>query len=308
MYKEKSMSTYTKNILTIQQQLQAYIDAGMNIPSISEATQALATIGYYRLRGYCFHLYNNQIKQYRHGTDFSEILRLYQFDTELSHLLFSMTSSIEVALRARLTDALLTHGDSLILYNPNYFSNKKLFWQNLGTLSSEIARSSDVFIQHNFQNHDGQIPIWAAVEVMSFGNLSKTIKNLKTGSGSAASKLIANYRHLSPNGHMVNPSLQMFCSWIQSVSILRNMCAHNSRIYNRTISTHLQIPAIDQPNPVSRRNGLYQIVLAMKYLRPSDDIWKQFVIDLTALFNKYNNVIDMARINFPADWNSHLIV
>lgn len=302
------MSTYTKNILTIQQQLQAYIDAGMNIPSISEATQALATIGYYRLRGYCFHLYNNQIKQYRHGTDFSEILRLYQFDTELSHLLFSMTSSIEVALRARLTDALLTHGDSLILYNPNYFSNKKLFWQNLGTLSSEIARSSDVFIQHNFQNHDGQIPIWAAVEVMSFGNLSKTIKNLKTGSGSAASKLIANYRHLSPNGHMVNPSLQMFCSWIQSVSILRNMCAHNSRIYNRTISTHLQIPAIDQPNPVSRRNGLYQIVLAMKYLRPSDDIWKQFVIDLTALFNKYNNVIDMARINFPADWNSHLIV
>ncbi len=302
------MSTYTKNILTIQQQLQAYIDAGMNIPSISEATQALATIGYYRLRGYCFHLYNNQIKQYRHGTDFSEILRLYQFDTELSHLLFSMTSSIEVALRARLTDALLTHGDSLILYNPNYFSNKKLFWQNLGTLSSEIARSSDVFIQHNFQNHDGQIPIWAAVEVMSFGNLSKTIKNLKTGSESAASKLIANYRHLSPNGHMVNPSLQMFCSWIQSVSILRNMCAHNSRIYNRTISTHLQIPAIDQPNPVSRRNGLYQIVLAMKYLRPSDDIWKQFVIDLTALFNKYNNVIDMARINFPADWNSHLIV
>ena len=302
------MSTYTKNILTIQQQLQAYIDAGMNIPSISEATQALATIGYYRLRGYCFHLYNNQIKQYRHGTDFSEILRLYQFDTELSHLLFSMTSSIEVALRARLTDALLTHGDSLILYNPNYFSNKKLFWQNLGTLSSEIARSSDVFIQHNFQNHDGQIPIWAAVEVMSFGNLSKTIKNLKSGSGSAASKLIANYRHLSPNGHMVNPSLQMFCSWIQSVSILRNMCAHNSRIYNRTISTHLQIPAIDQPNPVSRRNGLYQIVLAMKYLRPSDDIWKQFVIDLTALFNKYNNVIDMARINFPADWNSHLIV
>ena len=302
------MSTYTKNILTIQQQLQEYIDAGMNIPSISEATQALATIGYYRLRGYCFHLYNNQIKQYRHGTDFSEILRLYQFDTELSHLLFSMTSSIEVALRARLTDALLTHGDSLILYNPNYFSNKKLFWQNLGTLSSEIARSSDVFIQHNFQNHDGQIPIWAAVEVMSFGNLSKTIKNLKSGSGSAASKLIANYRHLSPNGHMVNPSLQMFCSWIQSVSILRNMCAHNSRIYNRTISTHLQIPAIDQPNPVSRRNGLYQIVLAMKYLRPSDDIWKQFVIDLTALFNKYNNVIDMARINFPADWNSHLIV
>lgn len=302
------MSTYTKNILTIQQQLQAYIDAGMNIPSPSEARQALATIGYYRLRGYCFQLYNNKTKRYRPDTDFSDILLLYQFDTELSHLLFSMTSSIEVALRARLSDALLTHEDALILYNPNYFSDKKFFWKNLGSLSHEIARSSDVFIKHNFQNHDGQIPIWAAVEVMSFGNLSKTIKNLKTGSGSAASKLIANYQHSSPKGHMVNPSMQMFCSWIQSVSILRNMCAHNSRIYNRTISTHLQIPVIDQPNPASRRNGLYQIVLAMKYLRPSNDIWKQFLIDLTTLFNKYNSVIDVARINFPTDWNSHLIV
>lgn len=58
----------------------------MNIPSPSEASQSLATIGYYGLCGYCFHLYNNQIKQHGLGTDFSAILSLYQFDTELSHL------------------------------------------------------------------------------------------------------------------------------------------------------------------------------------------------------------------------------
>lgn len=302
------MSTYPKQILTIDQQLQAFTDAGMSIPSVSEAKVALQTIGYYRLRGYCFHLYDNQAKRYSEGADFANILRLYQFDTELSHLLFSMTSSIEVALRARLIDALLSYGDALVLYNPEYFSDKKLFWENLRTLSSEIARSNDVFIKHNFQNHDGQIPIWAAVEVMSFGDLSKTIKNLKAGPGSAASKMVSQYQYISPRGNKVNPSMQMFCSWIQSVSTLRNRCAHNSRIYNRTISAHVQLPRVDQQQPMPRYNGLYQIILAMKYLRSNDDVWRQFVTDLTALLGKYSSVVELDRINFPADWAAHLMI
>lgn len=302
------MSTYPKQILAIPQQLQALSDAGMKISSLEDAQNALTTIGYYRLRGYCFHLYDNQKKQYLPGTNFSDVVRLYGFDRELSQLLFGMTSSIEVSLRVRLVDALLIYNDALVLYNPEAFTNKKLYWQNLGTLSNEIARSNDVFIQHNFQNHDGQIPLWAAVEVMTFGNLSKTIKNLKTGVGTAASKLISHYRYLSPKGKLVKPSMQMFCSWIQAVVILRNMCAHNSRIYNRTISTHIQIPAVNQITLASHHNGLYQIVLAMKYLCPDNTVWAQFMTDLDVLFSKYASVIDLAKINFPADWTQQLSI
>ena len=43
-----------------------------------------------------------------------------------------------------------------------------------------------MFIKHNFDNHDGEVPVWAAAEVLSFGTLSKIIKNLKTGTGSSA--------------------------------------------------------------------------------------------------------------------------
>lgn len=94
------MNPYPKRILTIPQQLQSYTDAGMTIFSVEEATAALTTIGYYRLRGYSFHLYDNASRQYRPGTDFSDILNLYHFDTELSRLLFGMATCIEVALRA----------------------------------------------------------------------------------------------------------------------------------------------------------------------------------------------------------------
>ena len=300
------MIQYPKRVLSTQQQLQTYITSGMVVSSVDEATEALATIGYYRLRGYCFHLYDNRTKQYVPNTNFSDILKLYQFDTELSHLLFGLSTAIEVGLRVHLSEALLIHQDALALHDPQYFRDKKLFWKNVSTLSNEIARSNDVFISHNYRNHNGLIPIWAAVEVMSFGNLSKIIKNLKTGQGSSASVLLQHYQYKSKRQNLVTPSLQMFSSWTQAVSILRNMCAHNSRIYNRTISTHLQIPAVDQTVPLVQHNGLYQVVLAMKYLRPTDDIWKKFVSNLTALFQKYDAIIDLNRINFPADWLSHL--
>lgn len=300
------MNSYPKQILTIPQQLQSYIDAGMTVSSVDEARTALTTIGYYRLRGYSFHLYDNTRKQYQSGTDFSDILKLYHFDMELSRLLFDMATCIEVALRARLSEALLTYNDALILTDPTVFSDKKLFWQNLSSLSSLIARSNDVFIRHNFQNHDGEIPLWAAVEVMSFGTLSKTIKNLKAGTGSAYAHLADYYRYPSPRGNMVKPSLKMLSSWIQSVSILRNLCAHNSRIYNRTINTFPELLIVDQLNPKPSHNGLYQILLAMKYLRPTDDIWKDFFTNLQNLFTKYNGTFHFNCMNFPNDWTLHL--
>lgn len=94
------MNIYPKNILSIPQQLQAFTTAGMDIESRTEAEYALETIGYYRLRGYCFQKYDNASKQYQLGTKFSDILMLYRFDAELRHLVFGLLSEIEISLSA----------------------------------------------------------------------------------------------------------------------------------------------------------------------------------------------------------------
>ena len=63
--------------------------------------------------------------------------------------------------------------------------------------------SNDVFIKHNFDNHDGEVPVlWATVEVLSFGMLSKIIKNLKTGTGSSYFILASNYQYKSKKGKL----------------------------------------------------------------------------------------------------------
>ena len=162
------MYQYPKQILTIEQQVQSYIDAGMEISSHENVETALKSVGFYRLRGYSFHLYDNVAKKYVSGTRFEDILRLYQFDQELSALVFSMISKIEVALRVRLVEALLIHGEPLVLQDSSIFKEKKLYWQNMSTVASEIARSNDVFIKHNFDKHDGEVPVW---ELLKFFHL-----------------------------------------------------------------------------------------------------------------------------------------
>ena len=53
------MYQYPKQILTIAQQVQSYIDAGMVITSREDVEKALKAVGFYRLRGYSFQLYDN---------------------------------------------------------------------------------------------------------------------------------------------------------------------------------------------------------------------------------------------------------
>ena len=71
---------------------------------------------------------NNHAKKYVSGTKFEDIIKLYQFDQELSALVFPMISKIEVALRVRLVEALLIHGEPLVLQDSSIFREKKRYW------------------------------------------------------------------------------------------------------------------------------------------------------------------------------------
>lgn len=162
------MTSYQRTILTTSDLLQKYKDAGLIITDDQKVVDAINEIGYYRLKGYSYHLLNPLTHQYSPGILFDTILNIYQFDAELRSLLFEMTCRIEVALRARFCEAVLQAGDPLIYLDPSIFKDKKIFWQNTGIVASEIARSNELFIKHNYANYDGQIPVWAVVEILSF--------------------------------------------------------------------------------------------------------------------------------------------
>ena len=71
------------------------------------------------------------------------------------------------------------------------------------------------------------------------------------------------------------------------------------------MSTSPQILDADKLNPKPRFTGIYEITLALKYLRPSDAAWLEFDRRIHELFQQYNGTFEMARMNFPADWEAH---
>ena len=78
------MLNYPKHILSLDDQVQTYIDGGMAVSDVETVKKTLSEIGYYRLRGYSFHLYNKSTKKYKSGTTFDDVLNLYHFDEKLS--------------------------------------------------------------------------------------------------------------------------------------------------------------------------------------------------------------------------------
>lgn len=71
------MYTYPKNFLSVTQLIQKLKDAGMVIDANDTAEMALTTIGYYRLKGYSFHLIDPATKKYIKGTTLSDVIKLY---------------------------------------------------------------------------------------------------------------------------------------------------------------------------------------------------------------------------------------
>ena len=302
------MYHYPKPYLSVEQLVRKLIDLGMTIQSRSEAEETFNTIGYYRLIGYCRHRFDKSANRYIDGTNLNDILKLYYFDTELAHLLFEYISQIEIALRVRFVNAFQPNQDALALVDPSFFKDKALYWKNQSVVANEIARSNDIFIKHNYDNHDGAIPLWATVEIMSLGTLSKLIKNLNTGGNDVFSNLVRRYRYTNASGRQITPSRDMFTSWLQAVSVIRNICAHNSRVYNRAVNTTPQLISSDRIDPMPQYGGLYQIMLAMKYLRPTDRSWMTFAASFSTLLEKYTGIYDLSRMNFPEDWVSHFQV
>ena len=102
------VEAYTKSPLTFEQQLQQLKDRGLIIDDDDLALFHLKTISYYRLSAY-WHPFR-KIEQdgvlsddFEEGTQFTEVIRLYEFDRRLRLLVMDAIERIEVYARTLFT-------------------------------------------------------------------------------------------------------------------------------------------------------------------------------------------------------------
>jgi abortive infection bacteriophage resistance protein len=275
---------------TFEQQINILKSRGLVVNKEDLAFRTLQRVNYYRLSAYGLSL--KQDDKYHSGTTFDQILALYEFDRRFRYLIMEMTEQVEIAFRTHISYYIAHTYGALGHLEMEHFEKHEMF---LTELEKEIKRSQEIFIKHHFDNYKGNIPVWVAIEVLSFGALSKLFSNMK----SEAQNEIANSNYRVPAIYLG--------SWLKCLSYIRNICAHYGRLYNRPLTSK---PRLDRK---SKRLGIEQgkifaHLYILKELIPDRMRWIDFVTRLEALLTEYKDVVELDRIGFPEDWESVLMM
>ncbi|WP_192822693.1 Abi family protein [Rufibacter sp. LB8] len=293
---------YNKPPLHIADQIQKLQSRGLKITDSIKADHCLSTVSYYRLSAYMlpFQVKGDNNHTFLPGTTFDQVFDLYVFDRELRLIIFDAIEKIEVALRTQIIYQLsIVHGawwfEDLAL-----FTNTSHQTQNLQKLAEEVNRSHEVFIDH-YRNKYSQTqspPAWMSLEVTTMGLLSKIFRNLKM---SLEKKAVAAYFGLSP---------YILESWMQSITYVRNNCAHHSRLWNRTLTIKPTLP--NKPlkpwlaNDDILSHKLYAFLSCLLYLLQTIAPENTCAARIKALTVSYP-LVPLSRMGFHENWEHEVL-
>jgi len=280
--------------LNIGEQIANLKSKGLVIPDESYAESILNDISYFRLiKAYSLTL-KPKNENYYDNIHFEDIVELYLFDVSFRQLLFPLIEKVEISLRCRIANYFCEKYDVLGYKNVNnYAVPDEVFCVFFEEIQKEITRNSRSPFIKNFQDNyiDGAIPLYALVEVLSFGTLSKFYKNMKNEDKKVIAKSFG-------------VGYTYFESWIESISSVRNICAHYGRLYNaklpKTPALYKRYAELGIGN-----NRVFSTLLCLKHLLPNDEYWNEFVDNVSSLLCRCPKV-DKLKIGFIETWKDVL--
>jgi len=275
---------YDKPALTIDEQIDLLIKRGLSVPDRERAAHYLRYISYYRLSIYAriLQVPDSTEHQFQDGTTFDDILKLYTFDRELRLLVMDAIERIEVALRSTIAY------EFSIGAGPSWYADASLFKESkYFNHATEMARieklcnkSHEVFMKHHRETYDSLPPSWKLVEAMTVGEIERIFFNMNADNRTVKD---ARYRIAKSLGIPV----RLLLSWFKPICLLRNICAHHGRLWNRKLIYRFDIPR--NPNipwvshDVGDRQKVYaylcMVEVLMKCINPHSS-WSKRLIEL----------------------------
>ena len=279
--------------MTIDEQVENLKSIGLIVDDQEYAKKILNDISYFRLvKAYSLNL-KPKNGCYDKQTTFKEIVDLYLFNANFRQIIFPEIEKVEINVRCRVANFFAEQYGVLGYLQAENFADENYHAQFLKDINEEIGRNSKAPFVRNFrENYEGgNLPIYALVEVFSFGTLSKFYKNMLNKDKKAIAKSFG-------------VGYTYFESWLESISYVRNICAHYGRIYNAKLSkTPILYKEYTQVG--IGNNRIYGVLLCLKHLLKNDVHWNLFVDKIELLFDKYQYV-KISTMGFPENWRELL--
>lgn len=301
---------YDKPATTIAEQANLLVERGMACENADLVERWLRTVGYYRLSAYWLAFEKRptagktRSKAFVEGTTFESVTKLYMFDRRLRLMVLEGIERIEISLRSRWTNRLaLAHGPHAHMTEANFRpwdEYRRLFYG----LTEDVARSRETFIAHYRLRYDSPPfpPLWAVSETMSFGQLSKWVQ--ATADGSIRSALASD---------LGLPTSEALIGTLQSLAFVRNVAAHQGRLWDRRIVKRLpRIKRIEtyfvyqHGNPTVVADTIYNSLAMIAHLlrhQADDTTYPARMKELVATTTGWQQ----RAMGFPKNWSERPI-
>lgn len=298
-----SKKVYDKPPFTIEEMLQQFKQRGLIITDYNKAETILKFVSYYRFTGYglIFEKFDNgkRLHQFKGGTTFNSILYRYDFDRHVKLLLNDAIERIEIGMRT-----IINHHLSLKCNNSHWYLDKSNFSADFphkeflskiqfetGFKNEEKRKNSELFIKHYFERYDKpELPCcWMIAEVLPLGTWSKVYSHLRDR---------ANRKAIAKEFDLSAKTLE---SWLHSITFLRNLCAHHSRVFNRSFTVrpkpNTKIPLSSNLN---NRFGYFACILFYMLNKIAPE--QHWHLKLKELIEKHHE-INLKELGLPEHWS-----
>ena len=279
--------------MTIDEQVENLKSIGLIVEDEEYAKRILNDISYFRLiKAYSLTL-KSKNGIYTENVSFEQLVELYRFNANFRQIIFPEIEKIEINVRCRVANYFAEQYGVLGYLEEDNFVNPKYHQSFIDDIEAEIRRNSKAPFVKNFrENYEGgKLPIYALVEVFSFGTLSKFYKNMKNSDKKVVAKFFGvGFTYLE--------------SWLESISYVRNICAHYGRLYNAKLSKTPMLYKEYSEIGIGN-NRIFGVLLCLKQLLKNDSHWNIFVDKIEMLFEKYESV-DIKTMGFPENWKELL--
>lgn len=293
------------------EQVEILCSRGMIINDPEFAKKMLARIGYYRLSGYWYPFRKfkedntGRADDFIDGTDFSNVVALYEFDRKLRLLALDAIERIELALQVEIA-YLLGERDAFAHENPAELHGNFLRKGPNGEASGHdkwlkdyqrlIDRASRrTFVKHNIDKY-GDLPIWVAIEIFDFGAMSKLFAGMKHKDKLKIESLF---------GLFTGTDLE---TWLRGFNFVRNTAAHHGRLWNCNVLERANVPRtkVNLYQLNKARPFLYFCLMqsVLKVICPTSLWGKQFIELIDSFPNIENGAVKIEDMGIVDGWKS----
>lgn len=286
-----------KEFKTIDEQINILKSRGLTIDDEIIAKTFLRKNNYYRVSGYSLTLRDHD--EFFEGASFQNIIDIYNFDAALRHILLENIEKIEITMKSIFAHKFSEKYGALGYLKSSNFTNYVEYLRILNKANEQKEKrlSHEAFLKHFMENCDGEIPFWAYVDLLTIADISM----LYQISHNDIQEIVAGTMGIMPSNRV-----EILGKYMHGMTILRNLCAHGSRLYNRLFITKPSLNSKEKKLLRTDENGLvdnahlFGYILNMKRLLSNDDFngMKDRIIKLTERIP----FVSMRYYGFPDDW------